>query len=85
MIEHGDRVIQRRHRAIIDLLEVGLAGGNLSRVNIEGNDVLGQTQGIQAGVGLIHLRLDVIEGRSHIAELRYRCPINLLDAGVGGI
>ena len=58
MIEHGNGVVHCGDGAVINLLEVCLAGGDLRRIDVEGNDVFGETQRIQAGVSLVHLALD---------------------------
>ena len=58
VIEHGNGVVDCGDGAVIDLFEVGLAGGDLRRVDVERNHVFGETHRVQAGVSLVHLALD---------------------------
>ena len=48
LVPHGHGVVHGLERAVLDLLEVSLAGGDLGRVNVEGHRALGQAERVHA-------------------------------------
>ena len=82
VIEHFDGVVERLDRPIVDLLEMRLALADGRGIDIERENVLGQTQRVQTAIGVVHLDLNVRERRSNVVQLLDRRAVYFSDAGV---
>src|SRR5690606_41130403 len=68
---YAHRVRERLHGALPDLLEVGLAGVDQARVDVEGNDALREPERVEAAIGFIELALDeLVAARDRSEERR---------------
>ncbi len=85
MIEEGDRVVQGLERALINLIEVGLAQTDLGGINVEGHDSGCDTQRIQSRIGLVHLGLNRTVLSGDLVHFGDGGAVDLLDADMVGV
>ena len=82
LVEGALGIERRPQRALVDLLEVGLASFQLCRRDIKGDRPRAQAERIEVGVGAVDRGLEVVARTGELVELRHGGAVDDLHAAV---
>ena len=85
VIKCRNGILQRAHRAVVNLLKVRFAPIYLGRGDVERQSPSGYPEGVEPGVGRVQTLLDCLALQHHFCQFRHGVAVNFLNPLMVGI